>query len=149
MHFLLLVHILRVIMGSLLQMALVKADVENRLEKRETLSWVRVQDPAGIWTHNLLISSQTLLPLSYWTQVAVKCRKMVFPYDLISIPTMPLSPQGVMGLYQRPPFGATLVLWKHSYKFGAITLVVYMPIIGVLRYLLSHATTSVLHVWHI
>ena len=52
---------------------------ENRLEKRETLSWKKFQDPAGIRTRDLLISSQMLLPLSYWIQVAVECRKMVFP----------------------------------------------------------------------
>ena len=46
----------------------------NRLEKRETLSRKKFQDPAGIWTRELLISSQTLdlLPLSYWTQVTAE-----------------------------------------------------------------------------
>ena len=43
---------------KLITNGLVKADVENRLEKRETLSWKKFQDPAGIWIWNLLISSQ-------------------------------------------------------------------------------------------
>ena len=59
-------------------MASVKADVENRLEKREGKKF---QDPAGILTREFLISSQTLLPLSYWTQLAAECRKMVGPHS--------------------------------------------------------------------
>ena len=31
-----------------------------RLEKTEALSWKKFQDPVGIWTRDLLISSQTL-----------------------------------------------------------------------------------------
>ena len=52
-----------------------KGGYGNRLEKRDTLFWKKFQDPAGY----LLIFSQTLLPLSYWTQVAAECRKMAFP----------------------------------------------------------------------
>ena len=65
--------------------------VENTLEKRETLSWKKnSRNQARIWTRDLLVSSQTLLSLSYWIQVAAEWRKMVFPQDFIQILTMPL-----------------------------------------------------------
>ena len=37
----------------------------------ETLSTniIAIKDPAGIWTQHLLITSQTLLPLSHWMNV--------------------------------------------------------------------------------
>ena len=67
---------LQVLMKSLLPMALVKACVGNRLEKREK-SWKKISriQSCRIRTRDL-ISSQTILPL---TQVVAECRKMAFP----------------------------------------------------------------------
>ena len=69
----------------------------NRLEKTETLSWKKFQDPTGIWIWDLVFS-WTLLQLSYQTQVAKECSKAVFPWDLIQISAMHLLSQGVVRL---------------------------------------------------
>ena len=53
-------------MISLLPMASVKADVENRLEKRDILFWKKFQDPARIWTWDLLISSLVVRHSYHW-----------------------------------------------------------------------------------
>ena len=53
---------------------------QARGERREGKKF---QDPAGIRRLGSDLSSdfysQALLPLSYWTQVAAECGKMVFP----------------------------------------------------------------------
>ena len=49
------------VQSPLFRFSLVRGDVENRLEKRETSPWKNFQDLAGIWSWDLLISSRTLL----------------------------------------------------------------------------------------
>ena len=65
----------------------------NGLKVREVLTLEKIPDSVEIRSQDLLIT----LPLSYWTQVAAECRKMVFPR--ISFKSqLHFSPLKVVGL---------------------------------------------------